>query len=748
MAGESEGQIQSIADRLESAQDKLRTDDNEAALEAFRAIVDELSSSTQSDKGGHAHFGWGLSAFKLGRVDEALAEFRHAFEADPPHLEGGLRWADLLRGKGFFHESVAAYQSVLALVPDLSEAHFGAAEAFQALDDDDRALDHYRRAVQSPRPHAEAGFKLAELLAAKGDLQGAYKTFGALVAAFPKLADARYRLGLLAQELGREDEAIAHYRKAVYAAGSHAGGGLRLADLSLARNDIETARDAYRSVINLSPDLAEAHYGLGLCLLQSGHADAAQAEFSRALDLKPGFPAAVVANAFLSFFRAPPTNSDHPSARPVLCVPILPFVRDWLGGQIYVLNFMRSMSKLPRPHRPRLLLLVLIDDWRELPPLREVVMQCLDCDAVIGAFDRERCVLSSSPLLDRYQRLRHRAFGEADDWRAALFAKVECSFPVLYPCWGVAQLGRPLFWIPDLQHRFFPSNFSAEEVTARNNDMASLSRRDVPILFSSHDAETHFRRFFPAGRHRTYVWHFCTLPAGDNARPDPKAFADLGLPQRYYYTPNQFWLHKDHATLFRALRIILNRGHDITFVCTGSDLQSSRDPYSKELLGLIDELKLGRNLRLIGVLPRDLQLEVMRNACAVIQPSLFEGWSTVVEDARMLGRPVIASAIAVHWEQIGEGGNFFEPKDAVSLAAAVIASDATFGPGPDLVNEEAARENLEARARASAEEFLHFLAAERKASHAAVNGEGAILLGGRTSLKGVVMRLLGRFRSK
>jgi hypothetical protein len=33
----------------------------------------------------------------------------------------------------------------------------------------------------------------------------------------------------------------------------------------------------------------------------------------------------------------------------------------------------------------------------------------------------------------------------------------------------------------------------------------------------------------------------------------------------------------------------------------------------------------------------------MKNATAIMQPSLFEGWSTVIEDAKSLQVPVIAS---------------------------------------------------------------------------------------------------------
>ena len=92
----------------------------------------------------------------------------------------------------------------------------------------------------------------------------------------------------------------------------------------------------------------------------------------------------------------------------------------------------------------------------------------------------------------------------------------------------------------------------------------------------------------------------------------------------------------------------------MTFVCTGSDLGANADSYSLELLELIQSLSLGSNLRLLGILPRVDQIEVMRHCCAVIQPSLFEGWSTVVEDARAIGRPIIASDIPVHREQLGD----------------------------------------------------------------------------------------------
>jgi len=96
----------------------------------------------------------------------------------------------------------------------------------------------------------------------------------------------------------------------------------------------------------------------------------------------------------------------------------------------------------------------------------------------------------------------------------------------------------------------------------------------------------------------------------------------------------------------------------------------------------------------------------------VIQPSLFEGWSTVIEDARALGRPVIASDIPVHREQLGDTARYFIPRDPASLAEAVLGLDPTLRPGPNPDLEAAALRDLERRTLASGREFFAILARE------------------------------------
>ena len=72
---------------------------------------------------------------------------------------------------------------------------------------------------------------------------------------------------------------------------------------------------------------------------------------------------------------------------------------------------------------------------------------------------------------------------------------------------------------------------------------------------------------------------------------------------------------------------------------------------------------------MLGVISRADQLQLMRHSQAVVQPSLFEGWSTVIEDARSLQVPVLASNLAVNQEQLGNGGTYFDPHKPDELAA-------------------------------------------------------------------------------
>ncbi len=72
----------------------------------------------------------------------------------------------------------------------------------------------------------------------------------------------------------------------------------------------------------------------------------------------------------------------------------------------------------------------------------------------------------------------------------------------------------------------------------------------------------------------------------------------------------------------------------------------------------------------------------MQNSLAIIQPSSFEGWSTVVEDAKALNQNIIVSDIAVHREQLPGHSYFFMPTDFVNLGR-YMEEFSSLGKKPD-----------------------------------------------------------------
>ena len=96
--------------------------------------------------------------------------------------------------------------------------------------------------------------------------------------------------------------------------------------------------------------------------------------------------------------------------------------------------------------------------------------------------------------------------------------------------------------------------------------------------------------------------------------------------------------------------------------------------YFRQLVDRIQRLGLGSQIHILGLIPRFDQLQLMRRCLAVVQPSRYEGWSTVVEDAKSLDRPLLLSDLPVHREQSPREAEFFSCGDAPRLAELIVAT--------------------------------------------------------------------------
>uniref|UniRef100_A0A7C4EJJ0 Glycosyltransferase n=1 Tax=Fundidesulfovibrio putealis TaxID=270496 RepID=A0A7C4EJJ0_9BACT len=239
--------------------------------------------------------------------------------------------------------------------------------------------------------------------------------------------------------------------------------------------------------------------------------------------------------------------------------------------------------------------------------------------------------------------------------------------------WGFYVGRRAVVWVPDVQHRLLPHFFSVQE-RARRDGLYARVARDAPLaVFSTRAARDDFAACFPDNRASLRVLPHHSVPGPEFSQPlDADALrARYALPERFLLCCNQFWIHKDHACLLRALARLRDAGSPTLLALTGHPDDCRFPGHYTDMLRLARDLGLENLARFLGLVPRADQLGLMRLAAAVVQPSLFEGWSTSLDEARLLGRPQVLSDIPAHREHAVDGALYFPPGDDAALARAL-----------------------------------------------------------------------------
>lgn len=223
-------------------------------------------------------------------------------------------------------------------------------------------------------------------------------------------------------------------------------------------------------------------------------------------------------------------------------------------------------------------------------------------------------------------------------------------------------------WIPDFQEDYLPQFFSKEEILKRKNHQKDIVCKGDFVILSSEDTYKDFIRLYPNANIKCKVLNFAvTHPNFENQQINflLKKFV---LPNKYYFSPNQFWAHKNHIIILKAINLLKKRGVNIVVAFSGKESDYRNLENFNSLKKYISDNNLENNIKFLGFLQREEQLCLMKNSIAIIQPSLFEGWSTVVEDSKALNKFIILSDLGVHKEQIKENTHFFNPHDFEYLA--------------------------------------------------------------------------------
>jgi glycosyltransferase involved in cell wall biosynthesis len=362
----------------------------------------------------------------------------------------------------------------------------------------------------------------------------------------------------------------------------------------------------------------------------------------------------------------------------------------WMGGVVYIQNLVKALAILAFEKQANIKLILLVNS--EIPPIlyediRYLVSEIYRFDCLRNHFFNKFCW----KMGERLSWFQDRRFVD--------FVKTK-NIDFLYPI--PMNLGiswdfhcRYSAWLPDFQHKYLPNFFTERSWYQRETICQYVAQKAINVVLSSKAAMEDFEKFYPHSKSKRFLLRFRTIPESKWFQNKP-AFLEIQskykLPDRFFLVSNQFWIHKNHKIVIQALEILKQKNINPVVVCTGKLFDYRFPHYGEEIQKLIKEKGLRDQFITLGLIPRCEQIQLMRRAIAVIQPSLFEGWSTVVEDARLLGKAIILSDIPVHLEQNPPNAQFFKRDSPEELAENMELAFNRLGPGPDAIAELAARQ--------------------------------------------------------
>jgi len=229
----------------------------------------------------------------MGKPQQALEAIDKAISLDEINVESYLRKARLYMIMKDYEHCAEFVEKVFTLDPQNADGFFLKGYVLGEYGDTTKAIESYRKAVQSNQLHHDALMQLGAIFV-KRDPKLAIGYFENAVKANPKSMEALYNLGILYQENDKPGEALKSYaemlkidpknRYALYNSGY-----VNLVYL----NDYKKAIEYFTSAYVSDSTYADALFNRGYAFELSGDYKKAREDFNKVLKISVNHPKAI-----------------------------------------------------------------------------------------------------------------------------------------------------------------------------------------------------------------------------------------------------------------------------------------------------------------------------------------------------------------------------------------------------------------------------------------------------------------------
>jgi tetratricopeptide (TPR) repeat protein len=257
-----------------------------------------------------ANHNMGVLAVGVDKVQEALPFFKTALETNPSIAQFWLSYIDALikleridDAKAVFHQAKSngakggAFDKLEIRLGSSTSKHSNAKEppknqlqsiaSLYTQGQHNQVLNQVLQ-LQQQFPRSVNLFNIIGAAhKSLGKLEEAIEAYNKALAIKPDLAETYYNLGNALKDQGKLEEAVDAYNKAISLKPDLADAYYNMGNALKDQGKLEEAVDAYNKAISIKPDHAEAYYNMGIALKDQGKLEEAVDAYNKAISIKP-----------------------------------------------------------------------------------------------------------------------------------------------------------------------------------------------------------------------------------------------------------------------------------------------------------------------------------------------------------------------------------------------------------------------------------------------------------------------------
>lgn len=224
--------------------------------------------------------------------------------------------------------------------------------------------------------------------------------------------------------------------------------------------------------------------------------------------------------------------------------------------------------------------------------------------------------------------------------------------------------------IYDLQYKTFPQFFNPQDLFHRNFVFFEACKKATKLTAISHysrDSAIKHGRLNP-DKITTIHLRMANRLTSQTIKDDG-ILSQFGLiPGEFFIYPANSWQHKNHEMLLTAFAMLRHQLSlpNLKLICTGA-----YDERQQQIIEAARRMKLNEYFYFPNYLSSDELSVLMKNACALIFPSLYEGFGLPVIEAMAAGVPVACSNTTSLPEIAGDAALLFDPQNPTALVNAM-----------------------------------------------------------------------------